>query len=197
MYPPTNRFSSSLTYRTIVLALHYCTITIVLHVDRKRDHCHGNGHFHHNSPFCVLISTHHITSRLHGKYLLVSPLFPSPLMPSSSSCLPRASPTSSPVIPCTLIYPSLLIFPSPLPILHPFLLFLFSLPLRLLLSCLSSSSPSYPAAYHSSLFASRSHLVDGEEVESYRVAQVLTILQNLSFEESSCEYLAGHEGVRK
>ena len=58
-------------------------------------------------------------------------------------------------------------------------------------------SPSYPAAYHSSLFASRSHLVEGEEVESYRVAQVLTILQNLSFEESSCEYLAGHEGVRK
>jgi len=39
--------------------------------------------------------------------------------------------------------------------------------------------------------------VEGEEVESYRVAQVLTILQNLSFEESSCEYLAGHEGVRK
>lgn len=59
------------------------------------------------------------------------------------------------------------------------------------------SSPSYPAAYHSSLFASRSHLLEGEEVESYRVAQVLTILQNLSFEESSCEYLAGHEGVRK
>lgn len=141
MYPPTTPFSSSLTYRTIVLALHYCTITIVLHVDRKRDHCHGNGHFHHNSPFCVLISTHHITSRLHGKYLLVSPLFPSPLMPSSSSCLPRASPTSSPAIPCTLIYPSLLIFPSPLPTLHPFLPFLSSLPLRLLLSCLLFHPP--------------------------------------------------------
>ena len=38
---------------------------------------------------------------------------------------------------------------------------------------------------------------EGEGVEGYRVSQVLTILQNLSFEESSQQFLVQHTGVRR
>ena len=78
---------------------------------------------------------------------------------------------------------------------------------HLLLSPLLSPSPlppppsllPYPASYHKSLFATRSPMVEGvgEGVEGYRVSQVLTILQNLSFEENTQQFLVQHTGVRR
>ena len=80
--------------------------------------------------------------------------------------------------------------PSP-PLPSPPPLFLLPPPLS------SSSLLPYPASYHSSLFATCSPMVEGEGVEGYRVSQVVTILQNLSFEENSQQFLAQHTGVRR
>ena len=119
---------------------------------------------------------------------------------------------SSPFLLSLLIPPPLPLSLSPLflpfyfssfsffPLLLPSSPSLSSSPLFLLSSSSSSSSPLLlppPASYHSSLFASRSPLVEGEGVEGYRVSQVLTILQNLSFEEDSQQFLAQHTGVRR